>query len=134
MLKIRLNLFESSNLLLRFENLILILILIWILFLSSLKIWSNMDQMEWCHVCVFEFIMWQGWIQAHYTAPFEKKSDGIKKFQIWNYISKLDFRFQINSNGFSRHRSFGQECLFLLSNVCRLSFFSLEKNCCASNR
>ena len=41
--------------------------------------------------------------------------DGIRKFQIWTKISNLktrDLRFQINSNRFSRHRSFGHQCLF----------------------
>ena len=73
--------------------------------------------------------MWQGWIHAnyiYYTAPF--KNYKFPDLELHFQISKLEFRFQINSNGF------GQECLFFFSNVCRLSFSSLENfgNCCAS--
>ena len=52
-------------------------------------------------------------LEYTYMAPLHglyvlnKSSEGIKKMNF--QISNLDVRFQINSNGFSRHRSFGHK-------------------------
>jgi hypothetical protein len=49
-------------------------------------------------------------------------------------ISKLDFRFQINSNGFSRHRIFGHKCVSCCQMYVEWVFSLSKKNCCACNK
>ena len=78
---------------------------IWIYLQSQIqfpKFISTMDPEEWCHVCVFIFIP----AESKFEINFET---GLKmfRFKLNFQISKLDLRFQINSNKFSRHWSFG---------------------------
>ena len=108
-LKIHLNLFEILNRVLKFEN----SKYTWKVLSRLKKFISNMDPSEWCNVSVFtllhdklEYMHMALFCMVHVWLKF---TDTIKKFRLRiNFqIFKLDLWFQINSNGFSRHRSFG---------------------------
>jgi hypothetical protein len=49
------------------------------------------------------------------------------RFELNFHISKLDLRFQINSNGFSRDKSFGHKSQVKIGKVSSL-FFSVKSS------
>ena len=74
---------------------------IWILQSGAMCVYSSLlrDKFEYTHLAPLR------WVQV-----WNRFSDGINlfRFRLNFQISKLNLRFQINSNGFTRHRSFGQ--------------------------
>ena len=96
LLKIHLNLFEISNWVLKFEN----LISIW----KSIILSENLFQtwiLQSGTMCLYSSFL---------HAIFFYVRSLIKLCQISGNV-KTHLRFQINSNGFSRHRSFGYKVL-----------------------
>ena len=108
-LKIHLNLFEISNRVLKFEN----WIQIWKFSISSeilFQTWTLRSDF----MCMYstsshdklEYMLMAPLRRVHVWKNF-KKGYNFFRFKSNIQIQKRDLRFQINSNGFSRHRSFG---------------------------
>ena len=92
---------------------------------------SHMDPEERCHVHVSKFIMRWYWIHPHCTTTLQvhiwnKFSDRINFFRFKSnfQIFKLNLRFQIYSNEFSRDRWF--PCTFLPLPDILLTYFSAK--------
>ena len=102
-LKIRLNLFEISTWVFSYEN------LIWIWhFLSCLKIYFKHGPWGVVPCACIQVYHVSG---VHVWNRFSDRTNFFR-FKLNFKILKLYLRFQINSNGFSRDRSFGHSVYF----------------------
>ena len=97
LLKIHLNLFEISNWVLKFEN----MIQIWKSFILSenlFQIWT----LQICAICVFSSLI-SDKVEYMHFAPLRKAhvcikfSGGVKLFQIWNKFSNFKTWFEIST-------------------------------------